>query len=174
MNAPADPFADILDGNRHFAETFHPIHHVGTAARGLAVVTCLDTRIEPLALLGLRPGDAKIIRNAGARVTDDVLRSLIIATNLLSVQRIAVIAHTDCAATGLTEREMHDKLAEHYPRDVVEKRRYLVTDDQRATFLADLARIEEEPLIPASVITAGFRYDVETGRLETLVEWNEG
>ena len=76
---------------------FHTTGLEARAAQGLAVLTCIDSRIEPLAMLGLRPGDAKILRNAGARVTSDVLRSLVLASNLLGVERVMLIAHTDAA-----------------------------------------------------------------------------
>ncbi len=82
----------------------------GTAARGLAVVTCIDSRIDPLAMLGLRAGDAKIIRNAGARVTDDALRSLVLAVNLLGVTRVCVVQHTNCAMVDSTEDEIRARI----------------------------------------------------------------
>lgn len=80
-----DAFDDLFAANAEFARTFEWSGLTGTAARGLAVVTCMDSRIDPLGLLGLRPGDAKILRNAGARVTDDVLRTLVLAVYLLGV-----------------------------------------------------------------------------------------
>src|SRR5882757_7008641 len=98
-------FDDLLDANRRYRSEFHDSGVAGTAAKGLAVVTCIDSRIDPLALLGLRPGDAKIIRNAGARVTDDALRSVVIAVNLLGVNRVCVVQHTDCAMVGQTDEQ---------------------------------------------------------------------
>src|ERR1700682_2863212 len=80
-------FDDLLAANRRYRTAFHDSSGAGTAAKGLAVLTCIDSRIDPLALLGLRAGDAKILRNAGTRVTSDALRSLILATNLLGVTR---------------------------------------------------------------------------------------
>jgi len=168
-----DPFADLLAANAAYAESFDLAGLSPVAARGLAIVTCIDSRISPLEIFGLEPGDAKILRNAGARVTDDVLRTLVLATNLLGVTRIAVVAHTECAAAGITEEAMRDQLAEQYPRDVVERRRWLVTDDQYATQLADLARIREEPMIPAGVELVGLCYDVATGRIERVVSADE-
>ncbi|CAN5447081.1 hypothetical protein BH23ACT7_BH23ACT7_25390 [soil metagenome] len=79
----SDPFADVLSANAAYAQQFDLGGLPGRAARGLAIVTCMDTRIEPLRMLGLRPGDAKILRNAGGRVTDDVLRTLVLAVHLL-------------------------------------------------------------------------------------------
>src|SRR5581483_4281305 len=92
----ADAFADLLAANELYAESFGSPRLPARAAKGLAILTCMDSRIDPLAMLGLRPGDAKILRNAGARVTDDVLRTLVLASCLLGVHRAMVIAHTDC------------------------------------------------------------------------------
>src|SRR5437867_3647130 len=103
-------FDDLLDANRLYRAEFHDSGVAGRAARGLAVLTCIDSRIDPLALLGLRPGDAKIIRNAGARVTDDALRSLVLAVNLLGANRVCVVQHTDCAMVGATDDEMRARV----------------------------------------------------------------
>src|SRR5262249_39058013 len=98
--AAGDVFADLLDANRRYRDFVHTSALEGRALKGLAVVTCMDSRIDPLAMLGLERGDAKVIRNAGGRVTGDALRSLILATNLLGVNRICVIQHTGCAMAG--------------------------------------------------------------------------
>src|SRR5438132_11001558 len=103
-------FDDLLDANRRYRMQFHDSGVAGTAARGLAVLTCIDSRIDPLAMLGLRAGDAKIVRNAGARVTSDALRSLILATNLLGVRRICVVQHSDCAMVGSTDDELRARI----------------------------------------------------------------
>ena len=95
-------FADVLGAN----EAYSARHQYGdleaVAARGLAVLTCMDSRIDPLRMLGLSPGDAKILRNAGARVTDDVLRTLALADYLLGVDRVMVVAHTGCRMAAAT------------------------------------------------------------------------
>src|SRR5918995_630538 len=85
-------FDDVLAANEAYADEFRLAGLEPVAAKGLAVLTCMDSRIEPLAMLGLRPGDAKILRNAGARVTDDVLRTLVLASYLLGVDRAMVVA----------------------------------------------------------------------------------
>src|SRR6185503_15121357 len=99
-----------LDANSHYQAQFQGRGLAGRAAKGLCVLTCIDSRIDPLAMLGLQPGDAKIIRNAGARVTDDALRSLILATNFLDVTRVALVQHTECAVVGTAEDEMRKKV----------------------------------------------------------------
>ncbi len=88
--------ADVLAANEAYAQEFRLEGLAPRAAMGLAVLTCMDSRIEPLRMLGLEPGDAKILRNAGARVTDDVLRTLVLASYLLGVDRAMVVAHTKC------------------------------------------------------------------------------
>src|SRR5664279_4198615 len=103
-------FDDLLAANRRYAAGFRDSGVAGVAAKGLAVLTCIDSRIDPLALLGLRAGDAKIIRNAGARVTDDALRSLVLAVNLLGVNRVCVVQHTECAMVGTTDSELRARI----------------------------------------------------------------
>ena len=85
---PNTAFADILKANSDFVANFNDERLTGTARKGLAIVTCMDSRINPLAVVGMKSGDAKILRNAGARVTDDVLRTLVLASYLLAVDRV--------------------------------------------------------------------------------------
>src|ERR1700722_5092612 len=105
-----EPFADVLKANQVYTAAFRDPGVEATAVKGLAVLTCMDSRIDPLAMLGLSPGDAKILRNAGARVTDDVLRTLVLASYLLGASRIMVVAHTDCRMTGTTEADLHQAI----------------------------------------------------------------
>jgi carbonic anhydrase len=132
-------FDDVLAANAEYAREYAHGGLTGRAAKGLAVLTCMDSRIEPLQMLGLAPGEAKILRNAGARVDDGVIAALTLAHEQLDVTRAMVVAHTDCAATAPEDRE--DRL-----RSDVERLRY------------------EVPQIEAG----GFVYDVGTGRLTQL------
>lgn len=157
-------FDDLLSANRRYASRFHDSGVAGVAARELAVLTCIDSRIDPLAMLGLQPGDAKILRNAGARVTDDALRSLVLASNLLGAKRICVVQHTSCAMVGSTEDEMRARVTETSGTDA-SGWDFLVSQDQTATLRADIARIQDCPLIPSSVEIGGFIYDVHSGEL---------
>src|SRR6202795_2199690 len=104
-------FDDLLEANRRYRTEFHDSGVEGVAAKGLAVLTCIDSRIDPLAMLGLRAGDAKIIRNAGARVTDGALRSLVLAVHLLGVTRVCVVQHTECAMVGSTDDELRARIS---------------------------------------------------------------
>ena len=92
-----DAFEDLLAANRTYAETFALSGFDGVAHAGVAVVTCMDSRIDPLGMLGLTPGDAKIFRNPGGRVTAAALEALVLGVHLLNVQRILVVPHTRCA-----------------------------------------------------------------------------
>jgi carbonic anhydrase len=136
----------------------------GTAAKALAVLTCIDSRIDPLAMLGLRAGDAKIIRNAGARVTDDSLRSLILAVNLLGVTRVCVVQHTNCAMVDSTEDDIRARIEEQRGVDTAGWD-FLAFTDQLATLHDDIERIERCPLLPSDLRVGGFIFDVHSGAL---------
>jgi carbonic anhydrase len=116
-------------------------------------------------MLGLDPGDAKILRNAGARVTSDVLRTLVLASHLLGVDRVMLIAHTDCRMTG-TEEEVHLALRDAGAPGALELD-FLVTEDQQETVRDDVELLRSSPYL-THVRVGGFRYDVETGRLTEL------
>jgi carbonic anhydrase len=152
-------FDDLLAANRRYAAKFHEPRMTGKAARRLAVLTCIDSRIDPLAMLGLIPGDAKIIRNAGARVTDDALRSLILSVNLLDVERICVVQHTDCAMARSTDDEIREKIGAGDDFTV------LAMPDQVAALRDDIALLRASKYIPASVEIGGFMLDVHSGEL---------
>ena len=160
-------FDDVLEANARYAENFDLGDLQARAARGLAVLTCMDSRIEPLTMLGLVPGDAKILRNAGARVTTDVLRTLILATNLLGVDRICVVGHTDCAMTKKTDTELQATMTERHGHDASEWQ-FRTIPDQEQTLADDIDMIRGCPFIPAGVVVAGFVYDVHTGALRPL------
>jgi len=157
-------FDDLLAANARYRAAFHDSGMAGIAAKGLAVVTCIDSRIDPLAMLGLQAGDAKIIRNAGARVTDDPLRSLVLATNLLGVTRICVVQHTECAMVGQTDEELRERLGRLRGVDA-SGWEFLASTDQLATLRDDIARIETCALLPPDIEVAGFIFDVHSGDL---------
>jgi carbonic anhydrase len=160
------PFTDVLDANEAYARSFDGDGLTGQAAKGLAVLTCIDTRIDPLGMLGLRPGDAKILRNAGARVTDDVLRTLVLAAYLLDVSRVMVIAHTDCRMVGGTDEDVHRAIEERGGPDT-RSLVFQVTSNVEETLGHDVRRIRSSPYL-SGLEVGGFLYDVRTGRLAQL------
>ncbi|GAA3602321.1 carbonic anhydrase [Nonomuraea rosea] len=158
-------FDDLYAGNAKFAKKFGNSGLTGRAARGLAVVTCMDSRIDPLGLLGLKAGDAKILRNAGARVTDDVLRTLVLAVYLLGVERVFVMPHTDCGMTKVTDSDVHALTQE---RGVdTRSLEFRTVPDQNEALRHDLVRIRTSPFLPEGMPVAGAIYDVRTGRLSS-------
>jgi carbonic anhydrase len=166
-SVPSDQtFADVLAANETYAQDFRLAGLPAVAGRGLAVLTCIDSRIEPLAMLGLGPGDAKILRNAGARVTDDVLRTLVLASYLLGVDRAMVIAHTNCRMAAGDEEEVHTAVDTAGGPDT-RSLAFLVTSDQEATVRADVQRVQSWPYL-TRLRVGGFLYDVDDGRLTQL------
>jgi carbonic anhydrase len=159
-------FADVLAANEAYAADFRLAGLDPVAAQGLAVLTCMDSRIEPLAMLGLEPGDAKILRNAGARVTDDVLRTLVLASYLLGVYRAMVVAHTRCRMANGAEEDVHAAIAEAGGPDT-HSLGFLTTDDQQTTLREDVERIRSWPYL-RDLRVGGFLYDVDTGALTQL------
>lgn len=157
-------FDDLLAANRDYQRDFHDSGVAGRAARGLAVITCIDSRIDPLCMLGLRAGDAKIIRNAGARVSDDALRSLVLAANLLDVHRVCVVQHTDCAMVGATDSELRTRIG-GLRGVAADDWEFLAITDQTATLRADIERITTCRLLPPDLQVGGFIFDVHSGAL---------
>lgn len=161
-------FEDLLAANEGYAARFTSGGLAGQAARGLAVVTCMDSRIEPLQMLGLSKGDAKILRNAGGRVTDDVLRTLVLATHLLGVDRVMVVEHTDCRMTKVTDEQAHQAILEESGLDT-RSLEFHTIPDQQTTLRRDVQRIRSFPYLPKDLAVVGCVYDVATGKVEVVV-----
>ncbi|MDT7577772.1 MAG: carbonic anhydrase [Pseudonocardiales bacterium] len=164
----SDTFTDVLAANEAFAADFEDPHLQGRAERGLAVVTCMDSRIDPLGMLGLGKGDAKILRNAGARVTDDVLRTLVLAVHLLGVRRVMVVAHTDCRMSKQTDAAVHEAIRAESGIDT-RSLEFGTVDDQQRVLHEDVQRIRSSPYLPAGLPVIGCIYDVARGRLDVRV-----
>ncbi len=164
---PLDVFADVLEANSKFVSSFEDEHLTGTARKGLAIVTCMDSRITPLAVVGMKSGDAKILRNAGARVTDDVLRTLVLATYLLAVDRVLVMPHTDCRMASGDEESIHASIESKHGINTRSVEFKMVTD-QRAALAADVASIRAYSILPKNLVVAGAIFDVHTGKLEPV------
>lgn len=164
MNADFD---DLLAANRAFAADFGLSGFDGIAHAGVAIVTCMDSRIDPLGIVGLQPGDAKIFRNPGGRVTEAAMEALVLGVHLLNVQRILVIPHTRCAMASNSEETLRERVSESADTDA-SWMRFHVVEDQRQALREDLNRVVSHPLIPASIAVGGFLYDVDSGLLDPL------
>lgn len=160
-------FDDLLAANKTFAATLHEPNFTGQAEAGVLVVTCMDSRIEPLRMIGLDLGDAKILRNPGGRVTDQVLVGIVLGVDLLNVDRVMIVEHTRCAMGSSTEAQMREQLTQSTGQDSTWMSLGMITD-QRAALVEDLHRVTSHPLIPKSVTVGGFIYDVDTGLLEAV------
>ena len=161
-------FDDLLQANRPYVSAFDLSGIPARAAKGFALVTCMDSRIEPLTMLGLRPGDAKILRNAGGRVTTDVLRSLILATRFLGVRRIAVMQHTQCALADKSDDDIRADL-DALGLDRPDGWEFLAMPDPDSALRSDVAAVRSCELLADDVLVEGWRYRVETGEIVQVV-----
>ena len=164
----SNEFNELFAANNDFQSGFKSQDLTGFALKGLAIVTCMDSRIEPLKVVGLKAGDAKILRNAGARVTEDVLRTLVLATHLLGVKRVLVMPHTDCRMASGDEDSIHASIMESSGVDTrsIEIR---TVKDQIAALKTDVLRIQTFPLLSEDLEVLGAVYDVKTGKLEKII-----
>ena len=163
-----EDFDDLLAANREYADELRLAGFDGIAHAGVAMVTCMDSRIDPLRMIGLQPGDAKIFRNPGGRVTPQALEALVLGVHLLNVDRILVVPHTRCAMAGQHRGELRERVAASAGQDA-SWQGFHVVEDQDAALAEDVAKVRSHPLIPDTVEVGGFLYDVDTGRIERKV-----
>ncbi|MGH3058780.1 MAG: beta-class carbonic anhydrase [Gaiellaceae bacterium] len=154
----------LLAANEVFADSFTQGHLPMPPSRRLAIVTCMDARLDPARFLGLEPGDAHVIRNAGGLVTEDAIRSLVISHWLLGTQEVAVIAHTDCGMLTFSNDDLRGRLRAEADADAsqVDFRPFV---DLRESVRGSLRAVRESPFLPDSLELSGWIYDVRDGRL---------
>jgi carbonic anhydrase len=131
--------------------------------RRLAVVTCMDARIDVFAALGLHLGEAHVIRNAGGRVTDDVLRSLALSTGVLGVDTVVVMQHTKCGLAGVSDEELRSITGADLG--------FFPIDDHEAALRDDIDLLTQKDYLASVVTIVGFVYDVESGEIDDVVRW---
>jgi carbonic anhydrase len=137
-----------------------------TPARRVAILACMDARLDPYALLGLSEGDAHVIRNAGGIVTDDAVRSLAISQRLLGTEEIMLIHHTDCGMQTFADDEFRSQL--HRETGIKPTWTAESFDDLEADVRESVARIKANPFIPRTDVVRGFVYDVASGSLDEV------
>ncbi len=159
-------FDDLLAANRRYA-TSAPRNFDGYAHAGVAVVTCMDSRLQPLEMLGLFLGEAKILRTPGGQVTPDALNGCILGVNLLRVRRILVVTHSRCAMAAGDDEELRRRVGEASGRDAsgIE---FGAGPDQAGRLRADVRLLAAHPLITGRAEVGGFHYDVDTGLLSQV------
>ena len=153
---------ELLAANRAYASARANVRDPRPGRR-LAVVTCMDARIDVFAVLGLHLGEAHVIRNAGGRITDDVLRSLALSTAVLGVDTAVVMQHTKCGLAGVTDEELRRLTGSDLG--------FLPIDDHAAALREDIEVLAATPYLHSLRAIAGFVYDVETGQLDDVARW---
>ena len=159
--------AEVLSANDRYASEFDKGSLAMPPARRLAVVTCMDARIDPAKVLGLDEGDAHVIRNAGGVVSDDAIRSLVISHHLLGTQEAFVIGHTDCGMLTFSNDDLRSTLHERQGVDATHLD-FQPFPDCPERIRASVHRIRESGLLPETFLVHAFIYDVESGRLEPV------
>jgi carbonic anhydrase len=159
---------EVLNANQNYARSFSLGHLPMPPARKLAVVACMDARLTVEQMLGLKTGDAHIIRNAGGIVTEDVVRSLVISHHLLGTEEFVIINHTDCGMLTFKDEQLLAKLEEQTGTSVVAPSHFRAFSDVRNNVRQQIKRVLAHPWIPERIPVRGFVYDVKTGRLEEV------
>ncbi len=159
---------EALKANQNYARTFSLGNLPMPPARKLAIVACMDARLTLEQFLGLKTGDAHIIRNAGGIVTEDALRSLIISHHLLGTQEIMIINHTDCGMLTFKDQELAAKLEDETGATPVAPSRFYSFTDVEKNVRQQIQRLKLHPWIPRQIPVRGFVYDVETGSLREV------
>lgn len=157
---------ELLENNRAYADQYIPDRPLAPK-RHLAVVACMDSRLDTFDMLGLDIGDAHIIRNAGGVVTDDVIRSLTISQRKLGTREIILIHHTNCGALTFTDDELRNELLEETGLKPMWSPESFV--DLDADLRQSMARLRRCPFLVDSTMVRGFVFDVHTGRLREVV-----
>jgi carbonic anhydrase len=160
-------FDELMEHNKGYAKRFDLGHLQTPPVKKLVILTCMDSRMDLEQLLGLRVGDAHMIRNAGGIATDDAIRSLILSTHLLGTRAIAVIQHTQCGLMSITDEEFRWRLSTETGRDASHLKFHAFRDIDHN--IADqVLRIREHPFLPKRIQVRGYAYDVTTGALREV------
>ena len=161
-------FNDLLEANQGYAEDFEHGGFDGIARAGVAILTCMDSRIEPLEMVGLHIGDVKILRSPGGRVSTSMMTGLVLSVQLLQVDRIMIIPHTKCAMASGSDEDIRTTISERSGLDTTWLD-FGTTQDQVQRLHHDVRAVRNHPLIKDRAEVGGFMYDVDTGLLDQLL-----
>jgi carbonic anhydrase len=161
-------FDEFKEANQRYVASFDKGDLPTPPARQVAVVTCMDARLHPEEFLGLEVGDAHVIRNAGGRVSEDAIRSLVISERLLGTGEIVVIHHTDCGMLTFRNEDLTAKIKEDLGVDTT-GRDFLPFPDLEQSVRDDVETLRRSEIIPDDVQISGAIYDVQTGQLREIV-----
>ncbi|HEY6467512.1 MAG TPA: carbonic anhydrase [Candidatus Acidoferrales bacterium] len=158
---------EVLAANQIYAHTHELRELTPRPQRGIAVLTCMDTRLS-IRTLGLKTGDAHIIRNAGGIVTDDALRSLLVSHYLLGTQEFMVINHTDCGMMKTTEEDMRARVQNQAGTAAIAPAHFFAFRDVDRNVREQIQKLRTHPWVPKEIAVRGFVYDVTTGLLREI------
>ena len=161
-------FDEFLEANRRYAESFDQRDLPTPPARRVAVVTCMDARLHPEEFLGIELGGAHVIRNAGGRVSEDSIRSLVISQRLLGTNEVIVIHHTGCGMMTFENEDLAAKIREDLGADASD-RDFLTFSDLEQSVRDDVETLKISELIPDDITISGAVYEVETGKVREVV-----
>lgn len=161
-------FNDLLEANQAYAKDFEHGGFDGIARAGVAIITCMDSRIEPLEMVGLHIGDVKILRSPGGRVSTSMMTGLVLSVQLLQVDRIMIIPHTKCAMASGSDEDIRQTISERSGMDTTWLD-FGTTQDQVQRLHHDVRAVRNHPLIKDRAEVGGFMYDVDTGLLDQLL-----
>ena len=161
-------FENFLKANQAYVELHGDLHLSIKPKTKVAIVTCMDSRLHVAPALGLALGDAHILRNAGGRVTEDMIRSLVISQQQMGTREIVVLHHTDCGAQTFENGPFQEYLKEELGVDVSDKD-FLPFQDIDESVREDMRLLQESPLIPDDVVISGAVYDVDTGSMRQIL-----
>ncbi len=159
---------EVVQANRAYAQQFDLGHLPMPPARKLAIVACMDARLTVEAALGLKTGEAHIIRNAGGIVTEDALRSLLISHYLLGTQEFMIINHSDCGMLTFKDEELREKLQRAWQTAAVAPVHFHAFSDLEENVRRQIQKVCSHPWIPQEIPVRGFVYDVKTGNLREV------
>jgi carbonic anhydrase len=159
---------DVIAANEFYSLAHVPGQLTPKPRKHLAILSCMDTRLT-MRSLGLNDGDAHIIRNAGAVVTEDALRSLLISEHLLETREFMIIAHTDCGMMKATEEELTAMMEEKSGTPVIAPAKFYAFKDAEEHVRIQLKKLRTHPWVPKDIVVRGFVYDVRTGKLKEVV-----
>ncbi|KXT77676.1 beta-class carbonic anhydrase [Streptococcus sp. DD13] len=160
-------FEQFMKANQAYVELHGNLHLPIKPKMRVAIVTCMDSRLHVAQALGLALGDAHILRNAGGRVTEDMIRSLVISQQQMGTREIVILHHTDCGAQTFTNHEFVAHLQQELGVDV-QHQDFLPFTDVEESVREDMRLLKESPLIPEDVEISGAVYDVDTGKMSAV------
>ena len=159
---------DVLHANEEFAKNYDPRRATAPVTRKLAILACMDYRIALWEAFGLKIGDAYVLRNAGGIVTEDVIRSLLIAHYRLGVEEVLIVNHTECGMQTFRDEELRADIRRRRGTDTIAPEQFHAFQSLEDNVRQQIQRIKSHPWMPDHIPVNGCIYDVHTGRLSVV------